>query len=57
MKKLVELLDDDVHFFSNGPMLMLLCSHRLYWSRYFGVLLDFCSDNRGSYVRAEPKGD
>src|SRR5882757_8961571 len=33
------------YFFSNGLMLMLLCSHRLYWSRYFGVLLDFCSDN------------
>ena len=30
---------------SNGLMLMLLCSHRLYWSRYFGVLLDFYSDN------------
>jgi len=33
------------YFFSNGLMLILLFSRRLYWSRYFGVLSAFCSDN------------
>jgi len=37
MKKLIELLDDeDRIFFKLGLMLMLLCSHRLYWSRLDG---------------------